>query len=87
MGMLRYHSSSMDTPKGYFAVYIGECRKKKFVVPLAYLKHPSFQTLLNLSEEEFGYAHPMGVLTFPCKEEIFTELIHEIYLTSSINVK
>ncbi|GKF42286.1 hypothetical protein Tco_0125628, partial [Tanacetum coccineum] len=29
--------------------------------------------LLNLSEEEFGYAHPMGGLTFPCKEETFIE--------------
>ncbi|KAM0054949.1 putative small auxin-up RNA [Helianthus debilis subsp. tardiflorus] len=54
---------------------------KAFIVPLAYLKHPSFQTLLNLAEEEFGYAHPMGGLTFPCKEEIFIELVQNIQLT------
>ncbi|GJU89804.1 ARID DNA-binding domain-containing protein [Tanacetum coccineum] len=40
-------------------------------------------TLLNLSEEEFGNAHPMGGLTFPCKEETFTEVMHDIHLTLS----
>ncbi|GJY25711.1 reverse transcriptase domain-containing protein [Tanacetum coccineum] len=33
--------------------------KKRFIILLKYLKHPSFHTLLNLSEEEFGYDHPM----------------------------
>nr|XP_043621613.1 auxin-responsive protein SAUR21-like [Erigeron canadensis] len=83
-----YDSSStlMDIPKGYFSVYVGESRKKRFVVPLTYLKHPSFQRLLHLSEEEFGYAHPTGGLTFPCKEETFIEVTREIYITSSSNV-
>ena len=86
-GMPRYYSSSAalnGIPKGHFCVYVGErTNKKRFIVPLKYLKHPTFQTLLNLSEEEFGYDHPMGGLTFPCKEETFIELIHDIYLTSS----
>ncbi|PWA46026.1 Auxin responsive SAUR protein [Artemisia annua] len=60
-------SSATETPKGYFSIYVGESRKKRFLVPLAYLRHPSFQALLNLSQDEFGYAHPMGGLTFPCK--------------------
>ncbi|KAJ9549586.1 hypothetical protein OSB04_022129 [Centaurea solstitialis] len=84
-GMSRYLSSAKvtDTPKGYFSVYVGESKKKRFIVPLAYLKHPSFQELLNVYQEEFGYAHPMGGLTFPCKEETFIELTHDINLTSS----
>ncbi|KAJ9549587.1 hypothetical protein OSB04_022130 [Centaurea solstitialis] len=85
LGMSRYRSSStaLDVPKGHCFVYVGETYKKRFVIPLAYLKHPSFQALLNLAEEEFGYAHPMGGLTFPCKEETFVDLIKLIDLTSS----
>ncbi|GJY98013.1 auxin responsive SAUR protein [Tanacetum coccineum] len=73
----------INVPKGCFSVYVGESKRKRYIVPLSYLKHPSFQTLLNLSEEEFGYAHPMGGLTFPCKEETFIEVMHDIYLTLS----
>ncbi|KAK1437879.1 hypothetical protein QVD17_03679 [Tagetes erecta] len=78
----RYVSSStnIDVPKGHFAVYVGENNMKRFVVPLSYLKHPSFQTLLNLAKEEFGYTHPKGGLTFPCNEETFIELINNIRL-------
>ncbi|KAK1422936.1 hypothetical protein QVD17_18226 [Tagetes erecta] len=76
----RYVSSStvIDVPKGHICVYVGENSMKRFVVPLAYLKHPSFQMLLNLAKEEFGYAHPMGGLTFVCKEETFIELVENI---------
>ncbi|KAJ0451114.1 putative small auxin-up RNA [Helianthus annuus] len=79
----RCHSSSrvIDVPKGHFSVYVGENSLKRFIVPLAYLKHPSFQTLLNMSEEEFGYAHPMGGLIFPCREDTFIQLVENIQLT------
>nr|KAJ0217700.1 hypothetical protein LSAT_V11C300119550 [Lactuca sativa] len=80
-GMSHSSSTIIDVPKGYFTVYVGEGRKKRFIVPLDYLRHPSFQTLLKLSEEEFGYDHPMGGLTLPCKEETFIELTHNILLT------
>ncbi|CAI9275672.1 unnamed protein product [Lactuca saligna] len=82
LGMPTYRSTSTasDVPKGCITVYVGECTKtnKRFIVPLAYLKHPSFQTLLKLSEEEFGYVHPMGGITLPCKEETFIEVTHDI---------
>uniref|UniRef100_A0A251UMQ7 Putative small auxin-up RNA n=1 Tax=Helianthus annuus TaxID=4232 RepID=A0A251UMQ7_HELAN len=26
------------------------------------------------AEEEFGYNHPMGALTIPCSEDVFTDL-------------
>ncbi|PWA62606.1 Auxin responsive SAUR protein [Artemisia annua] len=85
MGSPAYLSSPavIDVPKGCFSVYVGESKRKRYIVPLSYLKHPSFQTLLNLSEEEFGYAHPMGGLMFPCKEETFIEVMHDINLTLS----
>ncbi|KAA3482288.1 auxin-induced protein 15A-like [Gossypium australe] len=66
-------SSTADVPKGYFAVYVGECQKR-FVIPVSYLNNPLFQELLSLSEEEFGYDHPTGGLRILCGEDIFVDL-------------
>ncbi|KAG2241897.1 hypothetical protein Bca52824_096253 [Brassica carinata] len=64
-------------PKGHVAVYVGEgLEKKRFVVPISYLNHPSFQGLLNRAEEEFGFNHPVGGLTIPCREETFVGLLN-----------
>lgn len=60
-----------NVPKGHIAVYVGEIQMKRFVVPITYLNHPSFATLLKIAEEEFGFQHPMGVITIPCCEEAF----------------
>ncbi|KAL3017184.1 hypothetical protein AAZX31_06G260700 [Glycine max] len=46
-------------------------KMKRFVIPVSYLNQPSFQDLLNQAEKEFGYDHPMGGLTIPCKEDEF----------------
>jgi SAUR family protein len=67
-------SKSLDTPKGYFAVYVGESQKKRFVIPISYLNHPSFQDLLSQAEEQFGYDHPMGGITILCSEHTFLDL-------------
>lgn len=61
-------------PKGYFAIYVGETEKKRYVVPISYLKHPCFQNLLIQAEEEFGFNHPTGGLTIPCSVETFMDL-------------
>ncbi|KAM0012757.1 putative small auxin-up RNA [Helianthus debilis subsp. tardiflorus] len=66
--------ASMDIPKGYFAIYVGEQEKKRFVVPVWILSEPRFQQLLHQSEQEFGYNHPMGGITIPCSEDVFTDL-------------
>ncbi|KFK37818.1 hypothetical protein AALP_AA3G033200 [Arabis alpina] len=60
-------------PKGFLAVYVGESQTKKqrYLVPVSYLNQPLFQDLLNKSEEEFGFDHPMGGLTIPCPEDTF----------------
>ncbi|KAG5239058.1 auxin-responsive protein [Salix suchowensis] len=73
---------SSDVPKGHFVVYVGETQKR-CVIPISYLKNPSFQKLLRLdllsqAEEEFGYHHPMGGLTIPCKEHIFHDVISSL---------
>ncbi|KAD6453913.1 hypothetical protein E3N88_08619 [Mikania micrantha] len=67
-------STSMDIPKGYFAIYVGEEEKRRFVVPVSLLSQPAFQELLHLAEEQFGYNHPMGGLTIPCSEDMFIDL-------------
>ncbi|XP_057436709.1 auxin-responsive protein SAUR23-like [Lotus japonicus] len=67
-------ATSLDVPKGYFAVYVGESEKKRFVIPVSLLNQPSFQELLSAAEEEFGFSHPMGGLIIPCTEDIFVEV-------------
>ena len=71
-------SSSKCVPKGYLAVYVGE-EMKRFVIPVSYLNQISFQDLLSQSEEQFGFDHPMGGITIPCREDVFLEI------TSSLN--
>ncbi|KAF7143766.1 hypothetical protein RHSIM_Rhsim05G0066100 [Rhododendron simsii] len=72
---LRWSSAATtDVPKGHFAVYVGESEKKRFVIPISYLNNPSFQDLLSQAEEEFGFDHPMGGLTIPCREDTFIDL-------------
>ncbi|KAJ9132772.1 hypothetical protein P3X46_033609 [Hevea brasiliensis] len=72
-------SRSLDVPKGFVTIYVGESEKKRFLVPVSYLNQPSFQDLLVKAEEEFGFHHPMGGLTIPCREETFR------LVTSSLN--
>ncbi|KAJ8647956.1 hypothetical protein MRB53_000979 [Persea americana] len=67
----------LDVPKGHFAVYVGESQTR-FVIPVSYLKHPSFQDLLSRAEEEFGFDHQMGGLTIPCNEETFMTLTSQL---------
>ena len=68
-----------DVPRGHLAVYVGDIEtRKRFVVPVSYLNHPTFQDLLRQAEEEFGFDHPMGGLTFPCKEDTFVDLTTQL---------
>ncbi|XP_031285055.1 auxin-induced protein 15A-like [Pistacia vera] len=70
--------ASSDVPKGFLAVYVGEKKMKRFLVPVSYLNHPSFQDLLSKAEEEFGFDHPMGGLTIPCGEDVFIDVVSRI---------
>lgn len=72
----RSHSKHQcSSPKGHFAVYVGDEQKnKRFVVPISYLKHPLFQALLSKAEEEFGFDCPVGSLMVPCAEDEFINL-------------
>ncbi|KAK6805896.1 hypothetical protein RDI58_003681 [Solanum bulbocastanum] len=63
----------LDVPNGHFAVYVGENRAR-FIVPISVLTHRDFQSLLQRSEEEFGFDHGLGI-TIPCEEVVFATLI------------
>ncbi|KAK4562499.1 hypothetical protein RGQ29_005127 [Quercus rubra] len=74
-------STSIEVPKGHIAVYVGKRERRRFLIPISFLNQPSFQELLNMAEEEFGFEHPMGGLTIPCNEDIFIDLtsrLHEL---------
>ncbi|KAJ6927342.1 auxin-induced protein 15A-like [Populus alba x Populus x berolinensis] len=71
-----------NVPKGCLAVYVGEIQKKRFVIPISYLNQPNFQEMLSQAEEEFGYVHPMGGLTIPCREDIFLAVISCLILSN-----
>lgn len=84
----QFHSGtkqSNNVPKGHIAVYVGELQKKRFVVPISYLNHPTFLDLLSRAEEEFGYNHPMGGLTIPCKEDAFINITSQLRALWKIN--
>ena len=73
-----FSRNQAEVPTGHFAVYVGEVEKRRYVVPISYLNHPSFRSLLCQAEEEFGFTHPMGGLTIPCNEDAFVDLTSQL---------
>ncbi|KAF3620959.1 Auxin-induced protein 15A [Capsicum annuum] len=72
--LIKKSSTTEDVPRGHFVVYVVENQKKRFVIPISFLSQPLFQDLLSQAEEEFGFNHPMGCLTIPCREDVFVDL-------------
>ena len=64
-------------PKGHFAIYVGEAQTR-FVIPVSYLKHSSFQNLLSRAEEELGLDHCTGAIRVPCTEDAFILLTSQL---------
>ncbi|CAA2940406.1 Auxin responsive SAUR [Olea europaea subsp. europaea] len=75
---LMRNQTTLDIPKGHFAVYVGEGDKKRFLVPISYLNQPLFQDLLSQAEEEFGFDHPLGGLTIPCSMNVFIDVTAQL---------
>ncbi|KAE8725579.1 putative SAUR-like auxin-responsive protein family [Hibiscus syriacus] len=63
-------SDATMVPKGHFSVYVRESEKKRFVVRISFLKHPSFQNLLSQAEEEYGF-NPYGCSDYPLQQRSF----------------
>jgi len=58
--------------KGHFVVYSMD--KKRFVLPLLYLKNNIFRELFKLAEEEFGLSGNVP-LTLPCEASLIEYVI------------
>lgn len=56
-------TSSSVVDKGHFVVYTAD--ERRFVMPLAYLKHNILRELFKMSEEEFGLSRD-GPIMLPC---------------------
>ncbi|OWM80351.1 hypothetical protein CDL15_Pgr019631 [Punica granatum] len=87
----RSPTSGHRVPRGHVPVYVEDDdqstvhRRKRFLVPVSYLNHPSFQGLLAKAEEEFGFDHPVGGLTIPCKEEAFLNITSRLHAYHGVN--
>ncbi|KAK1575855.1 hypothetical protein Q3G72_008927 [Acer saccharum] len=57
---------------GFFAVYIGEDRKR-FLIPTRFLNLPIFVYLLKIAEEEYGFKFNGGI-ALPCEVDLFEEV-------------
>ncbi|XP_058740767.1 auxin-induced protein 15A-like [Vicia villosa] len=62
--------------RGAFALYVGE-ERKRYVVPISYLRHPLFKMLLEKSYKEFGFQQRYG-LVVPCSVSAFQEVVNAI---------
>uniref|UniRef100_A0A7N0UXD3 SAUR family protein n=1 Tax=Kalanchoe fedtschenkoi TaxID=63787 RepID=A0A7N0UXD3_KALFE len=65
-----------STPTGYFAVYVGE-ERRRFVVRTSFLSHPLFKMLLEKASREFGFQQRDG-LVVPCSVLAFQEVINSV---------
>lgn len=61
-------------PKGHFVVYVGE-EMRRFVIPLSYLKDPTFQKLLEKAAEEYMFSRERGIV-LPCAESTFRRFLN-----------
>ncbi|CAK8544094.1 unnamed protein product [Lathyrus sativus] len=62
--------------RGVFALYVGE-ERKRYVVPISYLRHPLFKMLLEKAYNEFGFQERNG-LVVPCSVSAFHEIVNAI---------
>lgn len=73
-------SPILRVPRGHFVIYVGDDEKerKRFVIPISYLKNPLFQELLRNAAEELGYDHGMEGLIVPCNEYHFHNVVSRL---------
>ena len=66
-----------DVKVGHFAVVAKDgVSTKRFLVPLRYLTHPMFLTLLEKAAEEYGFDHGRA-LTIPCNPSEIERILGE----------
>ncbi|KAF6142380.1 hypothetical protein GIB67_033807, partial [Kingdonia uniflora] len=53
--------NTKNIPKGFVAVYIGQNRRKWFVIPVSFLSLPEFRVLMERAAEEYGFKQEGGL--------------------------
>lgn len=85
----RKDEGARRAPKGHFVVYVGE-EMRRFVIPLSYLKDPTFQKLLEKAAEEYRFSRERGIV-LPCAESTFRRFLNLMdswfYLTVNVFLK
>ncbi|KAK6245963.1 hypothetical protein QUC31_000745 [Theobroma cacao] len=74
-GAKRLATDQADVPEGHVRVYVGKDIQCKFELEANFLNHPLFESLLRLSEQEFGYSYD-GALRLACETDLFLYLVH-----------
>ncbi|KAK4783386.1 hypothetical protein SAY86_007760 [Trapa natans] len=69
-------AKSSGTPPGFFAVYVGE-ERRRFVVPTGFLPHPLLKMLLDKAHDEFGLGQRNGLMV-PCSVSTFQEVLNAV---------
>lgn len=70
--------------KGHFVVYTID--KKRFVVPLVYLRSRIFEELFRMSEEEFGLPKD-GPITLPCDAAFLEYAVLVVQMSVSVELE
>eukprot|EP01018_Ginkgo_biloba_P025015 Gb_41374 [translate_table: standard] len=83
----RLITSRRDVPKGCVAVRVGkgEEQSRRLVIPLSYLNHPVFITLLEDAADVYGFDQK-GIIRIPCSLQEFLEAKQLIVSTTSFFV-
>ncbi|KAK8370692.1 hypothetical protein GOBAR_AA21674 [Gossypium barbadense] len=72
MAAANHSNKSSIVDKGCFSIYTMD--KKRFVIPLAFLRNSVFRELFKLSEEEFGLPSD-GPITLPCDSVVMNYIV------------
>ncbi|XP_047320962.1 auxin-induced protein X15-like [Impatiens glandulifera] len=77
-----------DVKEGHLAVVASDnyIQLKRFIVPLGFLRHPSFVRLLEKAEEEYGFDHK-GALMVPCQPSELERILNEKIPCSEISFR
>ncbi|XP_047319084.1 auxin-responsive protein SAUR15-like [Impatiens glandulifera] len=66
-----------DVKEGHLAVVASyHYQLKRFIIPIGFLTHPSFLTLLEQAAEEYGFDHE-GALMVPCHPSKLEKILEE----------
>ncbi|KAI3462398.1 hypothetical protein Pfo_019061 [Paulownia fortunei] len=74
MESIMQENKKMKVKKGWLAVRVGlEEEFQRFTIPISYLYHPLFKTLLDKAHEAYGY-DAVRPLKIPCSVDDFHHL-------------